>query len=79
MSKAKVVKQPSGSAPITAEEKTLVSMYRDLSRWDKNFYFLILQSLAWGKCTSKTDKMSWDEIRRCSELPQSRKAVAHGS
>jgi hypothetical protein len=77
MAKAKVAKQPSGSAPITAEEKTLLSMYRDLSRWDRNFYFLILQSLAWGHLTEKTDRYSWDQVRRCSELPQSRKAVRH--
>lgn len=66
-----------GEEPITAEERTLLQMYRILARWDRNFYFLILQSLAWGRCTPETDKMSWDEIRRTSELPQGRKAVHH--
>jgi hypothetical protein len=62
----------------THEEQMLVQMYRELARWDRNFYFLILQSLAWGRYTSKTDKMSWGEIRRQSELHGGRKAVQHG-
>lgn len=63
--------------PITKEEKTLLSMYRYISRWERNFFYLILQSLAWGKLLPETDKMSWDEIHRHTDLPRRRKAVRH--
>ena len=80
MAKAKHSTKPrtDSEKPITAEERTLLTMYRELARWDRNFFFLILQSLVWGPYTPMTDKMSWDEIRRNSELSQSRKAVNHG-
>lgn len=55
---SKAAKQPSGSAPLTAEEKTLLAAYRRLSRWDRNCLFMILQSLAYGSATSKTDRDS---------------------
>jgi len=64
-------------APVTKEEKTLLMMYRYISRWERNWFFLILQSLAWGQLTPETDKYSWDEIRRHTDLPKSRKAVQH--
>lgn len=61
------------------EEKVVLQMYRKLARWDRNCFFMILQSVAWGAWTSKTDHYSWDQIRQRSELPKSRKAVGHGN
>lgn len=58
------------SMRITTEERTLVTMYRALARWDRTFYFLILQSLAWGKLTGLTDKKSFHEIVKGSDLPK---------
>ncbi len=69
-------KQHTGSdTPITKEERTLLNMYRHLSRWDKNAVFLTLQSLAWGKLAPETDKWSWEQVSRDTGLPNSRKAV----
>jgi hypothetical protein len=64
-------------APMTKEEKTLITMYRNISRWERNWFFLILQSLAWGKLLPKTDKMSWEEILSNTGLPKSRKEAHH--
>ena len=61
---------------ITAEERTLLSMYRELARWDRTFYFLILQSLAWGKLTELTNRKSFDEIVRLSDLPRRHKRAS---
>jgi hypothetical protein len=77
----KAAKQYPGAplrTPITKEEKTLLSMYRYISRWERNFFFMILQSLAWGKLTPESDKMTRDRISRNTGLPKSRKAVNHG-
>ena len=63
---------------ITPEEQTLLDMYRKISRWERNYFFMILQSVAYGPLTPKTDKYSWNQIRRISDLPQSGKAVRHG-
>ena len=57
---------------VTAEERALLEMYRDLSHWDRSFYFLILISLAWGPYTDKADKMSFGQIIQSSELPKLR-------
>lgn len=32
----------SSDKPLTKEEQTLVQMYRSLSRWDRNFLFMLL-------------------------------------
>ena len=77
--KSIAAKQHTGSdTPITKEERTLLGMYRWLSRWDKNVLFLLLQSLAWGRLEPTTDKWSWAQICRNTGLPKSRKAVRHG-
>jgi hypothetical protein len=76
---SKAVKKYPGApfrGAITKEEKTLLMMYRYVSRWERNFFFLILQSLAWGSLTPETDKFSWDQIRRHSSLPRRRKGGA---
>jgi len=75
--KSIAAKQHIGSeTPITAEEKILLRMYRDISRWDRNCCFLILQSLAWGSLTPKTDKYSWAQISRITGLSNSRNAAS---
>lgn len=61
---------------ITAEERALLSNYRELARWDRTFYFLILQSLACGKWTEQTNGYSFDEIVRLSDLPRRHKRAA---
>ena len=58
------------AGPITAEERTVLSMYRDISRWEKNGLYLLLQSLAWGNLNhDKTDSLAWDEMREHLALP----------
>ena len=61
------------------EEEALLVTYRDLARWEKNAFFLLLQSVAWGPLESKeTDSMSWDAMRRTLGLPKVGKQVSHG-
>ena len=77
--KSIAAKQQTGSdKTITKEEQILLKMYRQLARWDRNLFFLILQSLVWGRLLPMTNKMSWDEISRNSGLPKGREAVRHG-
>lgn len=60
----KIVKRSTGKPEqFTVEEKNLVGMYRQLSRWEKNAVFLTLQSMAWGSLGESTDGQSWPEMR----------------
>ena len=45
-----------------SEEWAALSLYSELSRWEKNAVFLIMQSIAWGNMTPKTDKKDWQQI-----------------
>lgn len=62
-----------GEGPLSAEEKTIVGMYRGIrSRWEKNALFLLMQSLAWGGLKPKTtDHLSWKKLRKSVGLPSS--------
>lgn len=60
------------AAPQNDEERTLLEMYRGLSRWEKNSMFLVMQSLAWGRLNGeKTDSLSWPRLCKQLELPKS--------
>lgn len=75
--KSIAAKQRDGSSmEITKEEKVLLQMYRFLSRWDRNFLFLMLQSWAWGRRTPATDHDSWEQISAKTGLPKARKVTA---
>ena len=66
-------------APITKEEKTLLMMYRYVSRWERNWFFMLMQSLAWGKLVPESaDKMTWEQVSSNTGLPRGKKAVRHG-
>jgi len=66
-------------APITKEEKTLLMMYRYVSRWERNWFFMLMQSLAWGKLVPESaDKMTWEQVSSNTGLQKARKAVRHG-
>lgn len=67
---AKVTKRPSVSETITAEEKQLLDLYRKVSRWEKNSFFVMLQSVALGRLTDQTDRWSWDRLSRTMGLPK---------
>jgi len=59
----------------TREERQLLTMYRQMSRWEKNAFFLITQSAAWGGLTEQSDSYSWKKMRRTLGL---RKESRHG-
>jgi hypothetical protein len=65
-------------APISKENRALLTNYNQLARWDRTFLFMICQALATGRHTPETDEMTWDQLRATSDLPKSRKVVRHG-
>lgn len=76
---SKAVKQHAGNdMPSTKEKQALWNNYSQLSRWDRTFLFLIVQSMATGRLTPEADKLSWSELLQTSDLPNSAKAVLHG-
>ena len=50
----------------------MLGAYSNLSRWEKNAAFLLLQSLAWGLLTEQTDAYPWEKMRRSLGLPKLR-------
>ena len=79
---SKVVKKYPGvpfRAPIKKEEQVLLMMYRQLSRWERNWFFMIIQSLVWGRLVPKAaGEMTWEQVSSRTGLPKARKAVCHG-
>ena len=67
---------PDSDTPITAEERALLCNYRELARRDRTFLFMILQAMARGRHTGKTDRYSLKKILAISDMPRSRKAAA---
>ena len=46
------------------EEKRLLEMYRQMSRWEKKCVFLLIQSISWGQLTPKTDRLTFNQLWR---------------
>jgi len=64
---------------LTKDEKRLVEMYRLIrSPWERGALYLLIQSLAWGRLTAKTDGYTWDQLRRTLGLPRQKAAARHG-
>ena len=47
---------------LTKEEARVLDYYRSLERWERNALHVLMQSLAWGRLTEKTDKLPWPKL-----------------
>jgi hypothetical protein len=75
--KAKKAQAKSHASGIqSGEQQTVLSMYSNLSRWEKNAVFLLLQSLGHGALSEETDGYSWPQIAQLLDLSKEDKPAA---